>query len=212
MNHYISGCALHSVKPLEGGFEGELVESAFASCLEKANAGTVPFRLRLARKEDLEAMTGLVQGLADYCQESDAVHMKASDYVQDGFDLNEPLWYCIMVDTEDADGNSCACGYAFVFVGYILGEGRFLYLEDLYLEVEHRGRGGGSLVMQSLAGLSRAINCKRLYWQALDWNESGLSFYNNIGAKIHHGEKTSRYATTALVQFAENGAKSKTKN
>lgn len=204
MIKFLSDSSLSSVTSLDGEFGKELVEKAFSTCLEKINTG--PFKLRLAKAADLQTMTGLVQGLADYCEESDAVHMEASDYVQDGFSLDDPLWYCLLVDKDVGGGKTCTCGYAFVFVGYILGEGRFIYLEDLYLEVEHRGGGGGSTVMKALAGLCRAMKCPRLYWQALDWNEAGLSFYSKIGAEIHPGEKTSRYATAALKQFADRGS------
>lgn len=204
MTNFISDSPLSSVHPLPGIFKKNLVESAFKSCLDKINEGS-SFQLRLAKHQDLETMTGLIQGLADYVKESDAVHMKASDYLQDGFDLEDPLWYCLLVDKVDDDGTRYTCGYAFVFVGYAIGEGRFVYLEDLYLELEHRGGGGGTIVMKALAGLCRAMQCTQFYWQALDWNETSLSFYKKIGAKIHPGELTSRYAKDALKQFAENG-------
>jgi len=49
------------------------------------------------------------------------------------------------------------------------------------------------------------MKCSRLYWQALDWNTGSLNFYKNIGAKIHEGERRSRYAADALKSFAANG-------
>lgn len=208
MTNFLSDSPLSAVEPIDGcAFGKDLVEAAFQQCLDKINSQGSPFRLRLAKIQDLDTMTRLVQGLADYCEESDAVHMKADDYVQDGFDLEDPLWYCLLVDKLDDDKDGAAyhtCGYAFVFVGHIMGQGRFIYLEDLYLEVEHRGGGGGSTVMKTLASLCRAMKCSRLYWQALDWNAGGLAFYEKIGAKIHPGEKTSRYATESLKQFAKH--------
>ena len=203
MTKFLSDSPFQNVEPLGGAFDKEMVASAFEECLKQ---DTGPFRLRLAKLDDLQDMTRLVQGLADYCEESDAVHMQASDYVQDGFDLDDPLWYCLLVDKTCEDGTTVTCGYAFFFAGYILGEGRLLYLEDLYLEVDHRGGGGGGTVMKALAGLCRAMKCTRLYWQALDWNTAGLSFYAKIGAKIHQCEKTSRYATADLRRFARQEA------
>jgi GNAT superfamily N-acetyltransferase len=84
-----------------------------------------------------------------------------------------------------------------------LGEGRFLYLEDLFLEVEYRQRGGGNLVMQTLAQICQSLQCTHLYWQALDWNTSGLQFYDKIGAEILEGVMTSRYCGDAMKAFAE---------
>lgn len=210
MAKFVSDSPLKNVVPLEGGFSKDLVDTAFSTCLDKVN--NIPdatFLLRLAQKqEDLETIERLVQGLADYVKEPDAVEMTAQDYLKDGFALDNPLWYCLLVDKVNEDGSRYTCGYAFVFVGYVLGEGRFIYLEDLYLEVDHRGDGGGKTTMKALAGLCQALQCSRLYWQALDWNTSGLSFYNKIGAKVHEGEKTSRYAGEALKAFADHGSRS----
>lgn len=186
-------------------FDKELVEAAFKQCLSTINSnGAHPFYLRQAKREDIDAMTSLVQGLADYCQESEAVKMTGKDYIQDGFSLDNPLWYCLLIEKKNDEGKYVTCGYAFFYVGYTFGKGRFIYLEDLYLEVNHRGSGGGTIVMKTLAALCRSIQCTRLVWQALDWNIAALEFYNKIGAKIHPGEKTTRYAANALEHFAES--------
>ena len=201
INRYVSGSANGAVptKMWKGPFERKLVKPAIHDCLAIMN--DTKFRLRLAVEEDLDTMVRLVQGLADYVKESDAVNMSAGDYLQDGFG-DDPMFYCLLVDRIDKNGDAYTCGYAFCFFGYILGEGRFLYLEDLYLEVDYRQGGGGSLVMQSLARICQSLQCSHLYWQALDWNAPGLAFYNKIGARVHEGELTSRYAGDSLKAFA----------
>ena len=82
------------------------------------------------------------------------------------------------------------------------GGGRFLYLEDLFLEVDYRQNGGGNLLMKTLARISLALGCNRLVWQALDWNTAGLKFYAKIGAKTLEGEKTSRFCGEEMRSFA----------
>lgn len=206
MANFISDSSLKDIAPVEGRFSKDLVNAAFDACLEKTNCNpSSKFRLRLARQEDLGTIASLVQGLADYVKEPDSVDMTAEDYLKDGFSLDDPLWYCLLIDKVNPDGSVYTCGYAFIFVGYVFGQGRFIYLEDLYLEVKHRGAGGGKTTMKTLAALCRAMRCSHLYWQALDWNTTGLSFYEKIGARVHLGEKTSRYAGERLKMFAEKG-------
>lgn len=206
MVKFISDGPLADIRPTSGRFSHDLVKGAFSQCLDLINAHQESgFRLRLAQEDDLETIELMVKGLAEYVNEPDAIEIGSSDYRKDGFDLEDPLWYCLLIDRVHENGSMETCGYAFVFVGYLLGSGRFVYLEDLFLKVEQRGGGGGKMTMKTLAALCLSLECNRLYWQALDWNASGLKFYESIGATIHHGEKTSRYAGEALRRFAEKG-------
>lgn len=182
------------------------VSTAIMNSLKLVTSGQSTFRLRLAKECDLTTIERLVQNLADYVKEPDAVEMTAKDYLDDGFKLNDPLWYCVLIDRLNDDGELITtCGYAFVFVGYVLGQGRFLYLEDLYIDSEYRGGGGGKMTMKALATMCLSMQCTHLYWQALDWNIGSLKFYESIGAKIHVGEKTSRYAGETLQVFSNDG-------
>lgn len=207
MMTFVSDSPLKDAIPIGGSFSKDLVDTAFSKCLQAANSQLNScFRLRLAEVKDLGTIVSLVKGLAEYVNEPDAIVATAEDYQKDGFDLDNPLWYCLLIDTVAENGSSSVtCGYAFIFIGYRLGGGRFVYLEDLFLQVEHRSGGGGSLTMKTLAALCLSLQCTNLFWQALDWNTSGLSFYNKIGATIHVGEKTSRYAGDALKRFAGQG-------
>jgi GNAT superfamily N-acetyltransferase len=204
----------------ESPWTPQLVQSALSACLDEINnsdTGSKEFRLRLATSNDLATVTRLIQGLADYVNESHEVHSTSEDYLRDGFS-NDPLFFCLLVDrimVGDNQGNGEAenknsvtyytCGYAAVYFGYVLGEGRFLYLEDLFLEVEHRKSGGGSLVMKTLARIALTLQCSRLYWQALDWNTSALQFYNSMGATVQEGVVMTRYCGTSLKEFAAHG-------
>jgi GNAT superfamily N-acetyltransferase len=190
----------------QGAFRRPAVDSAIQSVLVEANirsAETSKFRIRLAQQSDIGTMSRLVQALADYVKEPDAVQMTEENYKQDGFS-ESPLFYSLIVDHIGEDGSTYECGYAICFFGYELGKGRFLYLEDLFLEVDYRQGGGGSMVMSTLAQICQSLQCSRLYWQALDWNSDGLKFYEKIGATILEGVKTSRYCGDAMTEFAED--------
>lgn len=58
-----------------------------------------------------------------------------------------------------------------------------IYLEDLYVKPEARGKGIGQKMLRYLAQLAKERNCKRLEWWVLDWNETAIAFYKRIGAK-----------------------------
>jgi GNAT superfamily N-acetyltransferase len=59
-----------------------------------------------------------------------------------------------------------------------------LYLEDLFVEPEHRGAGIGKALLARLAALAVERDCGRLEWRVLDWNEPSIRFYESLGAKL----------------------------
>ena len=75
-------------------------------------------------------------------------------------------------------------GFALFFHNYstFLGQ-RGLYLEDLFVRPEHRGRGVGRALLQRLARLAVERRCGRLEWAVLDWNEPAIGFYRRLGAE-----------------------------
>lgn len=160
------------------------------------------YRLRLAAIDDSERIARLVGGLAIFEKEPDAVHVSINHYKVDGFG-SLPLFYCLLLDCTEGGRESQSCGMAFFYVGCTVKGGRFMYLEDLFIEEFHRGKGAGSAAMKALASAALAMKCQRLVWQALDWNTPALGFYNKIGAKIQTGLLTSRYANRQLYDLAK---------
>merc|ERR1712176_1460759 len=192
---------------------------------------TTTLTLRLADAGDLDDIGRLVQGLADYENESDAVNITVDQYRCDGFsskpdekqqpkegeqlpDTPLSLFFCILLHNEQEQK---VVGMAFCYMVYTLtdptttceegtscdgvGGGSFLYLEDLFIEEAYRGRGGGSLVMRALAGLGLSLQCTHLRWQALEWDEPALEFYNGLGAHVMKGRLTSRYTGETIQKF-----------
>jgi GNAT superfamily N-acetyltransferase len=126
------------------------------------------FHLCLATADDVNDIGRLVQGLADFEKEPDAVNVSTAHYLQDGF-AGHPLFYCIIIKHTDNEGDNkvYTCGMAFCFLGFTLSDGLFLYLEDLFIEPSYRGKGVGTLVMKALASIGNSLGCSRLVWQAL---------------------------------------------
>lgn len=173
------------------------------TCLAKQSSHPA-FRLRLATaKDDLEAIGRLVQGLADFEKEPDAVHVTLDDYRNDGFATEaNPLFYCLLLDAETDDKTTYTCGTAFCWLGCTLEDGRFWYLDDLFIEEPYRGKGAGTFIMKTLAAIGLSLDCSRLVWQALDWNTPALTFYSKLGAKVVDGLLTTRFADDDLKKFS----------
>jgi GNAT superfamily N-acetyltransferase len=198
-----TGATEEDIKPVDSKMLSRpVVHDSVRECLAAVNGATSNnnFRFRLSTGEDVDTIARLVQGLAIYEKEPDAVNVTTENYRCDG-GSNEPLFYCLLL--EDVEGTKpYCCGMAFIFFGYELGRGRFLYLEDLYLEEAYRKRGGGSLAMKSLATISLALECQNFYWVALDWNAPALNLYEKIGAKVQKGVLIARFTDQTLKSFA----------
>ncbi|MGO9640626.1 MAG: GNAT family N-acetyltransferase [Candidatus Acidiferrales bacterium] len=77
-----------------------------------------------------------------------------------------------------------------------------IYLEDLFVDPPHRGKGVGKALLVELARLARARNCGRLEWAVLDWNESAINFYRSLGAVPMEDWTIFRLAGDALARLA----------
>jgi GNAT superfamily N-acetyltransferase len=78
-----------------------------------------------------------------------------------------------------------------------------LYLEDLFVKPEYRGKGFGKIMLAYLAKLAKERNCGRLEWWVLDWNEQALKFYRSIGARAMDEWTVQRLDGNALGKLAE---------
>jgi GNAT superfamily N-acetyltransferase len=94
-------------------------------------------------------------------------------------------------------------GFALFFHNYSTFHGRLgIYLEDLYVRPELRGRGVGTALLRHLAHLALERDCRRLEWSVLDWNEPALAFYRAIGARPIEGWTVHRVDGDALTRLA----------
>lgn len=94
-------------------------------------------------------------------------------------------------------------GYAVWFASYSTWLGRNgLYLEDLYVTPEMRGRGVGKAILRHLAALAVAQGCGRMEWSVLDWNAPAIAFYESVGARPQSEWTVFRLTGDALSTFA----------
>ena len=156
------------------------------------------FRIRPAAAGDVPLLLDLIRGLAEYERLS---HEMRAD--EDG--LRETLFgerrYAEAVIGE-VDGD--AVGFALYFHSYSTFLGKpGLYLEDLFVKPEHRGRGFGGGLLRHVGGVAVERDCGRLEWDVLDWNEPAIGFYRKLGASPMDEWTTYRMTGEALRKLAE---------
>lgn len=132
--------------------------------------------IREAVPEDAAAILGFIRGLADFENEPpESVKTTEADIRAHGFGPDRHF------ETLIAERDGRPIGMALFFSHYSTWEGRpALYLEDLYVEAEHRGTGAGFALMQALARIARERDWTRLDLSVLDWNPA-RRFYSAIG-------------------------------
>lgn len=100
------------------------------------------------------------------------------------------------------EGKICV-GYAMFFPVFKTFRGeRSMYLEDLYVSPQMRGKGFGFALLKEVARIAKAQNCVRMDWQALKWNTPALEFYKNLGAESDDENLDFRLRETAFENLA----------
>jgi GNAT superfamily N-acetyltransferase len=155
-------------------------------------------KIRPATREDAAAIVELITALAIYEREPQAVTATEADILRDGFGAT-PRFRCVI-----AEWDGQAAGFAFWFYNYSTWQGRpGLYLEDLFVKPEFRGKGIGKALLLFLAKVASDENCGRFEWSVLDWNTPAIEFYESLGAKLHREWLRMRVEGEALSELAK---------
>jgi GNAT superfamily N-acetyltransferase len=153
--------------------------------------------IRPATAADVPLILAFIRELAEYEREPQEAVATAADLLRDGFGP-EPKF---RVDIADWSGEPA--GFAFYFWNYSTWQGRpGLYLEDLFVRPQLRGKGIGKALLVHLARVALKNNCGRLVWQVLDWNTPAIEFYQSLGAETMKEWLTMRVNGEALVRLA----------
>ena len=136
-------------------------------------------KIRPATRNDAALILELIRGLAEYERAPDAVTATVGDIIRDGFS-GDSRFHCVV---SEWDGVPAA--FAFYFFHYSTWLGKpGLYLEDLFVKPELRGKGIGKALLVHLAQIALRENCYGMRWQVLDWNQPAIDFYERLGAKV----------------------------
>lgn len=142
----------------------------------------VNVNIRKAKLEDAPEILKLVNDLALYEKEPEAVKLTIEDLKRDGFGEN-PYFHCLIGEL-----NGKIEGFSLYFFTWSTWEGcPSLYLEDLYVRETVRGSGLGGRLFKELAKIAVDKGCARFEWSVLDWNKLARDFYHNLGAKHKEG-------------------------
>ena len=134
--------------------------------------------IREAEIGDMKAVLQLIQELADFEKEPDAVEITKDDLVKHGFG-DQKMFHCFVADTSEGIG-----GIALVYARYSTWKGPAIHLEDLIVSEKMRGSGLGTALLDEVVKYGYSLGVKRICWEVLDWNEPAIEFYEKKGANV----------------------------
>lgn len=154
------------------------------------------FSIRFAARGDIPAVLGFIRALAAY------------ENMEDQVIANEALLETWIFEKKRAEvllafEGETPVGFALFFHNFSTWLGRAgIYLEDLFVLPEYRGKGYGKLLLKRLARIAVQRGCGRLEWACLDWNEPAIAFYKAVGAAPLDEWTTYRVTGDALLSLA----------
>lgn len=137
--------------------------------------------IRAATLNDLSLILSFIRGLAKYVKLSHEVVATEEDLKKSLFG-DRPIAYVIIGEIEGVPS-----GFALYFYNYSTFLGRpGIYLEDLFVNLDSRGRGLGKALILHLANMAYSQGCGRMEWAVLNWNRPSIDFYESLGAKAQN--------------------------
>ncbi len=154
-------------------------------------------RIRAAVETDIPLILEFIRDLATYERAPEQAVARPEDLRRDGWGP-EPKFRVLI-----AEWDTRPAAFALFFFNYSTWQGRpGLYLEDLFVRPEFRGKGIGKALLVHLAQIALRENCGRFVWQVLDWNQPAIDFYESLGAKKLTEWLTMRVEGEALEKLA----------
>lgn len=134
------------------------------------------FTIRKAERKDVALLLEFIRGIARYEKMEDEVVADAATLENEMFDHHRAEAVFVVADGKEV-------GFALYFFNFSTFIGHSgLYLEDLFVWPEYRGRGYGKALLLHLASIARERHCGRMEWTCLDWNQPSIDFYLSLGA------------------------------
>ena len=133
--------------------------------------------IRVAERKDCPIILKFIKELAEYEKEPDAVEATVEILEESLFEKNQAK--VVLLEGENGE----CVGFALYFFNFSTWRGRAgLYLEDLYVQPQYRGKGYGKMLLSYLANQAMEQGCPRFEWIVLDWNKPSIDFYKAMGA------------------------------
>ena len=154
-------------------------------------------KFRYAKRTDAALILRFIKALAEYEKMIDEVIADESTIEEWIFDKQKAEVIFAMVEGREV-------GFALFFHNFSTFLGRAgIYLEDLFVFPEYRGRGYGKALLKRLAAIAVDRKCGRLEWWCLDWNQPSINFYLSLGAEPMSDWTVYRIAGDTLLELAK---------
>ncbi len=151
---------------------------------------------RYAKESDTGLILQFIRDLAEYEEMLNEVVATEDTLNKWIFEKNKAEVIFAVVDEVEV-------GFALFFHNFSTFLGRAgIYLEDLYVRPEYRGRGYGKAILKKLAQIAVERECGRLEWWCLDWNKPSIDFYLSLGAEAMSDWTVYRIAGNTLIEMA----------
>ena len=138
-------------------------------------------KIRRALKQDCPEIARMVKELDEFEKLPETpFKLSAKDFERDGFG-DRPLFQCHVAEISPGQ----LCGYVLYCWTFVTweGKGRSVQMEDLYVSLDHRGKGIGKSLLKSCVQDALDFGCSRLNFKVLEWNSSAIEFYKRQGAE-----------------------------
>lgn len=160
--------------------------------------------IRKGEKKDMKAVLELIQELAIFEKEPDAVVVTVSDLERDGFG-STPMFYTFVAeidnDSSDSEHAKQIVGVALYYYRYSTWKGRTIHLEDLIVKEKMRGSGLGFALYSEIIAQGKRDNVRRIEWNVLDWNTPAIDFYIKSGAKVLDDWRVAQMDENGINEF-----------
>jgi GNAT superfamily N-acetyltransferase len=151
--------------------------------------------LREAIIADCPRLMELITELAIYEKAPNEVTVELAEFIEAGFG-QKPVWKAFVADVD-----GLIVGFALYYVRYSTWKGRRVYLEDLIVTEDMRGKGIGKLLFERIIYETQQLGYSGMVWQVLDWNEPAINFYNKYEASIEAGWLNASLSKEQIITF-----------
>ncbi|PWT71088.1 MAG: GNAT family N-acetyltransferase [Bacteroidetes bacterium] len=131
-------------------------------------------QVRRAQKDDCPRLLELVRELATYERAPAEVTVTLDHFIESGFG-NNPVWWAFVAEEKEE-----ILGFALYYIRYSTWKGQRMYLEDIIVTEDARGRGIGKLLFDRLIEEAKEKKFCGIVWQVLEWNEPAINFYKKF--------------------------------